>query len=166
MPDFEKIISTINTVLKLVFGDQVPPWIFTLIGYILLLALILIGIWGLLVILSKIKKIWAEEFHPLFYNPEGKRRVQRRQRFADHIESEIRRLNNLEVWSDYHFAELEAEVEAEGQRQASGALPFFPRAQSGLRRERSLSKALELSNERLILLEGEQARAKVLRSAI
>ncbi|MCP4538893.1 MAG: NACHT domain-containing protein [Chloroflexi bacterium] len=126
----------------------------------LLAALALLAIYGLLLVLSKIKKLLAEEFLPLFYDQEEKRRRNRRLRFADHVESEIRRLNNLEVWSDYRFAELEAEVEAEGRRQAFGLFPFAPRTQSGLRRERSLSKALESSQERLILLEGEPGSGK------
>lgn len=160
MPDFEKIIGAIKAILGLIFGDHVPPWVFTAVGYTLLLAIVLVAVWRLLVVVSKIKRLWFEEFAPLFYNPDEKRRVQRRQRFADHVESEIRRLNNLEVWSDYRFAELEAEVEAEGRRQVSGFLSFLPRTQSGLRRERSLSKALELSRERLILLEGEPGSGK------
>lgn len=72
MPDFEKIIKAIETALKLIFGDQVPPWIFRSVGYILLTALILLGIWGLLFVLSKIKNPLIEEFVPLFYNAEEK----------------------------------------------------------------------------------------------
>lgn len=160
MPDFEKIIQAIETIVNWIFRGQAPTWVFATFGYILLLALALLAIWGLLLVLSKIIKLIVEEFWPLFYNKEGKRRSLRRQRFADHIESEIRRLNNLEVWSDYRFAELEAEVEAEGRRRVFSILPFHSRTRSGLRRERSLSKALELSQERLILLEGEPGSGK------
>ena len=32
--------------------------------------------------------------------------------FADHVESEIRRLNTLEAWNDNRFTESEAEREA------------------------------------------------------
>jgi hypothetical protein len=160
MPNFNDIIAYIDAVLKLIFGDQVPAWISPLVGYILLLALVLLGFWGLLFVISKIKELWVKEFWPSFYSLEEKRRVARRRRFADHIESEIRRLNNLEAWSDYRFAELEAEVEAEGRRQAFSPLPFLQRSRSGLRREKSLSKALEVSRERLILLEGEPGSGK------
>lgn len=160
MPDFKEIISNIEAILKLIFGDQVPSWIFRLVGYILLIALILLGIWGLLLILSKIKNLWSEHFWPLFYNPEEKRRSARRRQFADYIESEIRRLNMLEEWRGHRFAELEAEVEAEGRRRAFGVFPFLQRTLSGLRREKSLSKALESSQERLILLEGEPGSGK------
>ena len=160
MPNFGWITSFIEEILKLIFGDQVPPWIRPLVGCILAFAFVLWLVWILLLGLSKITELWANTIWPLFYNAEEKRRSVRRRRFADHIESEIRRLNNLEEWRDYRFTELEAEVEAEGRRREFGALPFLQRTRSGLRRERSLSRALESSQERLILLEGEPGSGK------
>jgi hypothetical protein len=96
----------------------------------------------------------------LFYDAEKKRKRRRRQQFANHIYSEIKRLNNLEAWSDYRFAELEAEVEAEGKGKIFSFVPFLKRTRRGLRRERSLSKALKSSQERLILLEGDPGSGK------
>jgi len=162
VPDPEKIIKVIETIVNWIFRGQPPPWLFPTFGYILLLALALLAIWGLLLVLSKIIGLIVEQFWPLFYNKERKRSSLRRRRFADHIESEIRRLNNLEVWHDYRFTELEAEVEveAEGKRRVLSILPFRRRTRSGLRRERSLSKALESSQERLILLEGAPGSGK------
>jgi len=158
--DLDQIIEWITIALKPIFGDQLPSWIPSLIAYLVLVFLGLVVIWGLLLILSQIKKLWTEHFWPLFYKPEEKRRNLRRQQFANHIESEIRRLNRLEDWKDHRFAELEAEVEAEGRRRAFSVFPFLQRTRSGLRRERSLSKALESSQERLILLEGEPGSGK------
>lgn len=86
----------------------------------------------------------------------NKRYLLRRQRFAEHIEHEIRRLNSLEEWRDYRFAELEAEVEAEGESRVG----LLKRTRSGLRREKSLSTALQNSTERLILVEGEPGSGK------
>lgn len=129
----------------------------TIFGYILLG---LISIWLILFILSKIKIIWQEELIPLRYKQPEKRRSLRRQRFARHIERETLRLNDLEEWRDYRFTELEAEVEAEGRRRRTSWLPFTRRSRSGLRRERSLSKAIEASEERLILVEGEPGSGK------
>jgi hypothetical protein len=158
MPDFEKVFNVLKAVLKLIFGEEIPPGIMRWLGYVLAALLSLLLIWLVLYVLSKIKKLWLEEFWSLFYNTEEKRRSKRRQRFADHLEGEIRRLNNLEAWNDYRFTELEAEVEAEGRRRMQGF--FFPHIQSGLRRERSLSRALEASQERLILLEGDPGSGK------
>jgi hypothetical protein len=160
MPNFEKIIKSLEAILKLIFGDHVPVWILRVIGYLLLVAFILLALWGLLLILSKIKKLWVDDFQPFFYNPEEKRRKLRRQRFADHVESEIRRLNALEVWSDYRFAELEADVEAEGLRNSLTFWPFVRRGRRGLRLERSLSEALKYSQDRLIILEGDPGAGK------
>ena len=158
MPDFEKVLNALKAVLKMIFGEEVPPRITLGLGYVLAGLGILAGLWAMLHILSKIKKLWVEDFWPVFYNAEEKRRIKRRQQFADYLEGEIRRLNSLESWSDYRFAELEAEVEAEGRRRIYGL--FFSRTQSGLRRERSLSRALEASQERLILLEGDPGAGK------
>ncbi len=148
MPSFQEILDLLNQV----FPNQVQQ--------ILKIVAVLVGLWWALEILSKIKGLWTKEFSPLFYSAEDKRRVSRRRRFADHVESEIRRLNNLEAWSDYRFAELEAEVEAEGRQRIFSVMPFLQRSRSGLRREKSLSKALETSQERLILVEGEPGSGK------
>jgi len=160
MPDFEKIWNTLVAVLKLVFGDNLPPQVKKWIGIILSALLILLFVWLVLFALSKIVEIIKEKFIPLFYNAEERRRNTRRRQFADHLESEIRRLNNLEAWHDYRFTDLEAEVEAEGQRRKLRWLPFLTRTQIGLRRERSLLGALEKSEERLILIEGEPGSGK------
>ncbi len=69
-------------------------------------------------------------------------------------------LNNREEWKDYRFTELEAEVEAEGRQKKSSIIPFLQSTRRGLRREQSLSKALKLSSERLILVEGEPGAGK------
>jgi len=58
--------------------------------------------------------IW-HQLTPIFYNKEQKQLNRRRRRFVDHIESEIRRINRLEEWSDHRFTELEAEVETQGR---------------------------------------------------
>lgn len=151
MPNFTPLIDLLNQL----FPNQM--------GTILVFILILAGLWWLwwsLDILSKIKQLFVKDFLPMFYSLEEKRLIGRKRRFADHIESEIRRLNNLEAWSDYRFAELEAEVEAEGKQRIPNPFLFGQRSRTGLRREKSLSKALETSRERLVLLEGEPGSGK------
>lgn len=160
MPDLNKIIESIERTLKWIFPEGTPPWLLKGIGYIIGFVLLLLGLWGLLYVLSKIKKLWIEEFWPLFYKKELKKRRARRQRFADHIEGEIRRLNTMEAWSDFRFAELEAEVEAEGRRRSTFSISFFHKIRTGIRREASLSNALKQSQERLIILEGDPGAGK------
>ena len=152
--DFIKLFEEIRS--------RVPDSLSTLIDYILLFVLILCAIWGLLSLLGQIKKIWIEQFWPLFDNKEQRKRRLNRERFADYLQNEIRQLNRREEWKDYRFAELEAEVEAEGRRRGFSLFPFFQSTKRGLRREKSLSKALELSKERLILVEGDPGSGKSL----
>ncbi|MBH8564623.1 NACHT domain-containing protein [Nostoc sp. CENA67] len=162
--DPEKILKFFDQLNKLIstrfFQGKEPTWLSRTADYFLVIISVLIVVWVLLFILSQIKKIWVEQFWPIFYNQEERRRSRKRQRFAQYIEHEIRQLNNREEWKDYRFTELEAEVEAEGKRKGFPLLPFFQLTQKGLRREQSLSKALELSRERLILAEGEPGSGK------
>ena len=126
----------------------------------LLIALCCTAYGGGLVVIVKIKDLWTQNLWPLFYNREQKRHTQRRRNFAGFIESEIERLGRQEEWKDYRFAELEAEVEAEGNRRIFSVVPFLKRTNSSLRREKSLSKAISSSQERLILVEGEPGSGK------
>jgi hypothetical protein len=160
MKDPLKLIQALREVLRLIFGDAAPPWILRLVGIVLAVGFVLLGIWGSLYVIDKIRQLLSASFWPLFYKTEKKRRTARRRRFADHIESEMRRLNSLEQWSDYRFAELEAEVEAEGRRQIPLVHFFLHGVRNTLRREKSLSQALGRSKERLILVEGEPGAGK------
>ena len=156
-----KLIATFKQLIsELFFKGQEPQWLALAINYSLLLLLLLLGLWGALVVIGQSIKIWAEQIKPLYYDQAQKKRLRNRQRFANHIEQEIRQLNSREEWKDYRFTELEAEVEAEGKRLRLLPLPFFRSSRRGLRREQSLSKALELSGERLILLAGDPGSGK------
>ena len=155
-----ELISYIEAALKPIFGEQPAGWLSLLVAVVVLCVLTLAVVWILGSLLAKIAHLAKEELPPLFYDAEKKHRIRQRRRFADHIESEIRRLNGLEDWKDYKYAELEAEVEAEGRRRSIGLFPLTSRPGSGLRREKALSKALETSSERLVLLEGEPGSGK------
>lgn len=159
MPDIEGIIKITNLLLQRIFGKNIPPWIAPLINWTLLVVSLLCVLWGLLVLLSRIKDVWVQSFLPLFYKPEQKRRQRRRQMFAKHVEYEISRLDLLEDWKDEHFSELEAEVEADGRRKRLTLFPFN-QPRNGIRREKSLSKALANSQECFILVEGDPGSGK------
>jgi len=161
VPDFDKIISGIKSIFKLIFGDHTPPWLFPVIGWGLLFIGAICAVWGIMVILSKIKDLWLQSFRPLFYNDEEKRLGVRRRNFAGYIKDEILKLDRHEDWKDFRFADLEAEVEAESYRRILGVLPLFLQAESSsLRTERSLSKAIASSQDRLILVEGDPGSGK------
>jgi hypothetical protein len=85
---------------------------------------------------------------------EDRRRAARRARFADHVESQMRRLGEKEEWRDTRYAELEAELEVFGRRR------YSRRSANSLRRVSSLSKALRECPDRLVVLEGEPGAGK------
>jgi hypothetical protein len=124
MPDVGKIISGIRDALNLLFNNQTPSWLLRLVAAALLFGILLGGMLAILQVISKILDIVREKFVPLFYNAEKRRQAMRYRRFAKHVENEINRLDLQEEWKDYRFAELEAEVEAEGRRRAFPLLPF------------------------------------------
>jgi NACHT domain len=152
-------IDALLQVLHLIFGQHLPDRLLHAVGYFLGVGVLLLSVWGVLYILGRIKSLWEKHFWPIFYSRERRRESELRRRFASHIEVGVRRLNALEQWSDYRYAELEAEVEAEGERKLPrllGILSGF----SSIRRERSLSRALARSEERLVLLEGGPGSGK------
>jgi hypothetical protein len=134
-----------------------PSWI---LKWVLGISLAVILFLLLLYAIDWIFKLWVESLKPRFYDAEGRKRTTRRQRFAEHLVSEIARVNRKEDWDDYHFTELEAEVEAEGYRRTFRHIPLLKRSRGGLRREKSLSNAIKNSSERIIQLEGDPGSGK------
>src|SRR5687767_10284049 len=108
MPDIslEELVSGLLHILRLIFGDQLPVWAGPAVGYVSLGLALLWLVWLLLLAITKIKELWMQNFAPQFYTPEEQQRGARRRLFADHVESEIRRLNRREAWNDYEFVEL------------------------------------------------------------
>jgi hypothetical protein len=153
-------IKIIEFALKALFGDHVPSFVVPLIGGLLLVAILCAVVVAILIAAAKAKDVWIEKFRPLSYSPEEKRRNRDSRLFANHVLREINQRNLSENWKDEEFAELEAEIEAEGQRRY--LLPFRElfRVPTGIRREPSLTLALERSSERLILLEGDPGAGK------
>jgi hypothetical protein len=85
-------------------------------------------------------------------------RAQRRNLFAKHICAALELLNTQEDWHDYRFADLEAEVEAQGRRR--GPLGLWLGRDTGRRREKSLARALQRSRESKIAVVGTPGSGK------
>jgi hypothetical protein len=143
-------LNFLQSGLRLLFKDHPPTWLPEVIGIGIVIATAIFMLWMFLKAAYGITSLVKEKLLPLLYDREVRRAVRNSQQFAEHLESDLRRLNGLEQWSDFRYAELEAEVEYEGLRQ--GIWPFTKR--EGITRERNLSRALLASKERLILLEG------------
>ncbi|MEO6081488.1 MAG: NACHT domain-containing protein [Umezawaea sp.] len=134
----------------------VPEWAFKSLLVLLLISVLLPTLmnWSPLLRLVRRGLGWRPGKRP------DKRRTRRRALFADHVESQMRRLGEKEEWRDSRYAELEAELEIVGARE-SGVLSLLRRrSATTLRRVPSLSVALEKNGERIILLEGEPGAGK------
>ena len=148
--------------LETLFGKaQLPHLPQPYSGYLvtaLLSLTLLVALWTLL---PKILKGWQslQELFPRLSEVQRERARSRRW-FTHHILNELQRLDNLESWQDFRFAELEAEVEAEGSGPGGFASLFKSGARPGLRREKSLTRALQRSHDRLVLVEGEPGAGK------
>lgn len=138
MPDFEKLINGIKAIFQLIWGNTTPPLIFQIVGWGFLVVGAMCAVWGIMFVLKKIIDLWIQSFRPLFYKDEERRLSGQRRNFAGYIKDEVLKLDRHEDWKDFRFAELEAEVEAEGNRRILGVIPFFKQTESGLRHERSL----------------------------
>lgn len=149
MPDIDQI----KNLIELAFGRQASTIIIQLLVFGLL-------IWLGLQLIGASRSIWLNLAQPLLQSAEEKHRARLRRIFATYIVSEIDRLNRLESWSDYRFADLEAEVEASGHWKAGWLRSLLTSTYHGTRREPSLSRALERSTERLILVEGDPGSGK------
>lgn len=155
--DIKTLLEGIEKLLNYMFGGQPPAWLLPTIAWVIGFGFVF---WGIVFLLSQAQKMWTEFIQPVYYQPEEKRRRARRRMFADIMEAEIRRLNSLEAWNDNRFAELEAEVEAEGRRKLFDLLKVGFSPVANLYKEKSLSRALERSSERLILVEGDPGSGK------
>ncbi len=125
MPDFEKIKKIID-----VLTSSNNGWIIKSVAGVFLLWMVLKAISAIQEEVKKVSKPWL-------LTREEKIQRTRWQLFAVHVQGEISRLNMRESWNDARFAELEAEVEAEGDRRAFSLIPFYHRTVAGLRREKS-----------------------------
>jgi hypothetical protein len=151
LQDIPKIIEGVQKLAELL---GINP---KLLGYVWWALVLVLLVW----LATWLKNLlWKNYVKPLRLKPDEKRRLAHRQMFANIIEGKIRDINSNEEWRDNRFAELEAEVEADGERQLFSLNPFRQRTGSGLRREKSLTRAIEMSRERLIQLEGEPGSGK------
>ncbi len=112
-------------------------------------------------IIEEVKKAYRIVVEPLFYSDTQKNWNHQRRIFALEIKEKIEGINKSHSWRDYQFAELEAEVEAEGKYYGRWFVPWFlPREKEGRRKEKNLSRALQTTSERLILLQGMPGSGK------
>jgi hypothetical protein len=152
-------VNELESFWQHVSGNQAPPGLVAvaLIAAAVVAALLLLP--RVLGAIVKTKQLLRDELLPGL-KPEERRRARLRARFAQHSYDEIRRLNSEQAWSDFRYAELEAEIEAEGAERSWSLWRRLAPRRSELRRERSLTRALEHSGERLLIVEGDPGAGK------
>lgn len=140
------------------WGISLPPWLIALLSVLGAAAAIVVVMKPLVPVAKAIGHRVAKLTGRL--NAEEEARAVRFRLFAKHVENQLNRLAENEEWLDDRFAELEAEIEIEGTEWLARWLRWLPVRTTKRRRVSSLTRALERSSERLIVLEGEPGAGK------
>jgi len=127
---------------------------------ILALAVLLWAIGYLSEKISKLLDVYKKFGLPVSLDPKTKVHIRKRRQFCSVINADLSVLAKTENWNDQYFADLEAEVEAEGGYFPSALHKLFKRKSRGLRRVPSLIAAIESSAEQTLLLVGEPGSGK------
>ena len=140
------------------FGLHLPVWLV----WLLTAAAIVVAFVGLLTPLVPIGRWLITLARDGARRPDTEERHRWRQyrRFAAHVHSQLQIVNSREDWREERFTDLEAEVEVEGRVRLWRRVRRSPTRTTRLRRERSLARALERSEEPIIVLEGEPGSGK------
>lgn len=110
--------------------------------------------------LTELLEAYKNSGLPWLVNRAQRLQVRRRSQFCAVLNADLAVLAKSENWNDQHFADLEAEVEAEGLYYPTVLHQLFRRPQRGLRRVNSLMRAIEASTEKVLLLVGEPGSGK------
>ncbi|WP_455922318.1 NACHT domain-containing protein [Pseudomonas putida] len=97
---------------------------------------------------------------PMFLSQDNKARVRRRKQFCGVLDADLSYLAKAENWNDQYFTDLEAEVETEGGYYATSWHRIRRKKSIGLRKEKSLIRAITSSSERAMQLVGEPGSGK------
>lgn len=164
----EKGLDVFEKTFYLLWSKETPH---DLWHWIILISLISTVFFILLIVLFKTISAFLEctlklaDFYknsglPLFLNEKNKHSVRRRKQFCTVLESDLAYIAKAENWNDQYFTDLEAEVETEGGYYASALDKLRRKKSLGLRKERSLIRAIDTSTERAMQLVGEPGSGK------
>lgn len=95
---------------------------------------------------------------PYFRSSPERAHEARLRRFALGVIHELKVLDEQDTWEDERYTELEVEIDTATQHPSLRNRIF--RRKQGLRRVRSLTRALAASNDRVVLLQGEPGSGK------
>ena len=89
--------------------EYIPDWFFVAIIILLLLDKVLKPLEKILSLLSNTAKLIRNRY----YDPETRQFIAIRKNFVEHLSHEVEKLNRDADWNDFHYTELEAEVEVD-----------------------------------------------------
>lgn len=110
--------------------------------------------------LVKLVEAYKSSGLPMWLSADNKSRVRRRKQFCGVLDADLAYLAKAENWNDQYFTDLEAEVETEGGYYATAWDRMCRKKSFGLRKERSLIRAITSSTERAMQLVGEPGSGK------
>lgn len=164
----DKLLGLGSKIFETIWNSQIPQdawhWIILVASLIATIGVVLIFILkaagSALEQLVKAFEFYKSSGLPMWLSPENKNRVKRRKQFCGVLDADLAYLAKSENWNDQYFTDLEAEVETEGGYYASSWNKIRRKKTFGLRKERSLVKAISSSAERAMLLIGEPGSGK------
>ncbi len=136
---------------------------------LLLIALVALGVLStisfkalgkVIELLIKLVEVYKSSGLPMLLSQDNKSRVRRRKQFCGVLDADLSYLAKAENWNDQYFTDLEAEVETEGGYYATAWHRIRRKKSTGLRKEKSLIRAITSSTERAMQLVGEPGSGK------
>ncbi|HHN8238915.1 TPA: NACHT domain-containing protein [Klebsiella quasipneumoniae] len=131
-----------------------------IIGLCFIIYLLIKAIGSAVEQLAKLVEGYKSSGLPIWLNKKNKVRVRRRKQFCAVLDADLAYLAKAENWNDQYFTDLEAEVETEGGYYATAMDKIKRKKSFGLRKERSLIRAITSSTERAMQLVGEPGSGK------
>lgn len=164
----DKVINAGERVFNLLWSSngEHDLWHWILLIFIVLsvfgvgLFFILKTICALIEQLAKFLESYKSSGFTIWLNKDNKIRVRKRKQFCAVLDADLSYLAKAENWNDQYFTDLEAEVETEGGYYASALDKLRRKKSFGLRKERSLIRAISSSTERAMQLVGEPGSGK------
>lgn len=145
-------------------AGEIPRWILLILIVLAVAAfaftMLLGAISKLIDVIFKLVEAYKSSGLPVLLSKVNKAKVRKRSQFCTVLAADLNYIAKAESWNDQYFTDLEAEVETEGGYYASSVHKLIGRRSHGLRKERSLIRAIATSTERAIQLVGEPGAGK------
>jgi hypothetical protein len=157
LPYLEKFLEWL---LEIRNWNSPEGWVARFAVWLVLVYFGLLLLKHILELLLALKSAGANLGIPFNISPEKRAETRRRRQFCNALISDLSVISKSENWNDQFFTDLEAQIEAEGRFYATRLDKLMRRESAGLRRVRSLIKAIESSAEQFLLLIGDPGSGK------